>query len=292
MVSGIIFAFLAPFLWVGAALLDKFIVYKRVKNVLAYTAVTGIITLLFSGGLSLLISWEGIVLADVLLPLLAGALMGVFVYLYLWILQEEDVSDLLSFIYLYPVLVAAISFFILQEVLSLLGYIAVAVTMAGVYLLAKKTSSHRSLKGSVFIGCAITFLALWAFTVKVATNNIPELNAIVLATLAEGIMLLLILGRKDVRKSFSQELPNLGLGSLSEIFNNLGMVASFLAFARVPATVVVSITAIQPMLALILENLVRRMGYGISREYLLRDKLLPIALIVLGAATLAVTGVY
>src|SRR5262249_37858041 len=141
----------------------------------------------------LLLDWSAIAINGLTIPALTGVLMGLFNYFYLWILQEEDVSNLTGFVYFYPVVVAVLSFIFLHEVLSTLAYLGSAIILIGIVPLTVRTTKFSSEVNWWLIIIAVVVLGVWGFLVKISTLKIPELHAFVISTFAEGVILVLIL---------------------------------------------------------------------------------------------------
>lgn len=290
MVLGFLLAGFAPICWSTSNIVDKYIVSHKVKHIWGYTALTGLITIFFSLALAIWLDWSVMVWSDAIFPIASGILMGLFVCFYLWVLQYEDISTLVGLGYLYPVVVAFLSWVFLGETLSFIGYTGVFFTMLGVGWLAVKNVQFKFRKKLWAIGVIIILLGLWGFLAKVSVTAIPELNAVAISVFAEGVVLFLLLFHPSNRKGFLKETPNTMLATLSELFNDIGFISIFIALSVLPATIVLTIASIQPMTVLVMERAADSLGGKISQQHALLPKLPPILLITIGIALLALTG--
>ena len=110
----LIFAIISPFIWGFMNVLDKFVVSHRVKSPLSFTIVAGIVNLAIGIILALFLNWTNIAVNDLFFPAIAGLIFGSQFFLYYYLLGKEDVSNLIGFVYVYPIIVAILSFLFLN----------------------------------------------------------------------------------------------------------------------------------------------------------------------------------
>src|SRR5262249_52990992 len=122
MTFALLFAFLAPIFWALMNVLDKFVLSEKVKNPLSFAAVAGIVNILYGFILALTLNWSNIGLQDVFSSIATGALLGLQFYVYFTILKHEDVSHFIGLTFVYPAIVAVLSFLFLHEKISATGY--------------------------------------------------------------------------------------------------------------------------------------------------------------------------
>ena len=288
---GVLFALLAPLGWSGATIIDKFILANKVKHTLAYTEVTGLVGLVIATIVALFLDWSTVTITDLRFPALAGVLMGLFVYAYLYVLSKEDASDVTGYNYLYPVIAVMLAFLVLGEVLPFIGYVGVVLTTSGVLLLT--TRRIGDLRREVILGiCAsILILGCWSFIGRLAVISISEWHTAAVCGAVESLTLLGILTVPSVRASFTKELRNARLALMSETFNFSGFVLFFFAVNRLPVGIATSLSAIMPLYVLFAERIVDARGGHIVKQHLFSHKILPLSLITAGVMILAYLGI-
>lgn len=282
----LIFAVISPFVWASMNILDKFVVSHRAKNPLSFGMVAGFVNLAIGIVLALFLNWPSITRADLFFPALVGIALGSQFFFYYLLLQKEDVSDVIGFIYVYPIIIAILSYLFLNERLSLISYLGTFIILLGATTLSVKSKKIRSKFTLWSIVSLIVVVALYEFFIKIATTNLPELNGIAVSQMFVGITVLLGLFNKKIRTGFPRELKNIKWAMLNETTTFLGMFTTYFAMSGLPATIVSSIAAAQPLAVLILEAFVNKIGLKISKNTDFHKKIIPISLIVLGVIVL------
>ncbi|MDD5749448.1 MAG: EamA family transporter [Patescibacteria group bacterium] len=282
----LIFAIISPFIWGFMNVLDKFVVSHRVKNTLSFTIVAGIVNLAIGIILALFLNWTNIAINDLLFPAIAGLIFGSQFFLYYYMLGKEDVSNVIGFVYVYPIIVAILSFLFLNEKLSLISYFGMSMILLGVIFLSVKAKQIRLKVSLWMIISLIIVVALYEFFIKIATNNLPELNGIAISSICVGLIILPGLFNKKIRLGFPKELKNIKWALLNESLTFLGIFTTYFAMAGLPATIVSSIAATQPFAVLILESIAHKIGIKISVENNFNKNIAPILLIVFGVVLL------
>jgi drug/metabolite transporter (DMT)-like permease len=278
----LIMAIVSPFIWGFMNTLDKFVVSRKIKNPLSYTLVAGLVNLCIGVILALFLDWSNLTLLNLGFPLLAGVIFGSQFFLYYYMLSKEDVSDVIGWIYVYPIIVALLSFFFINEKLSLISYVGMGLILFGALMLSIKSKKIK-IKVSIWaIISLILIVALYEFFIKIATASIPELNGISLSCIAVGLVISLGFIHKKTRKGFTKELKNIKWAILVESLTFFGIFTTYYSMAGLPATVVSSLAATQPLTVLIIEKIFYKAGYSISKDKNFLSKLIPISLIVLG----------
>ncbi|MGE0793113.1 MAG: EamA family transporter [Candidatus Woesearchaeota archaeon] len=277
-----IIAIISSFIWGFMNVLDKFVVSHKVKNVLSFTIVAGIVNLIIGIILASFLSWKNIFWNDLFFPAIAGLIFGSQFFIYYYMLGKEDVSNVIGFVYFYPIVVAILSFFFLNETLSLISYLGMSLILLGVIFLSVKTKKVRLNVSFWLIGLLILIVAFYEFFIKMATNNLPEFNGIAISSICIGISILFGLFNKKIRIGVPKELKNFKWALANESLTFMGIIATYLAMNGLPATIVASIGATQPLTVLFLESLSHKMGFKISVENNFRKNLIPILFIVFG----------
>ena len=284
--SPLIFAIISPFIWGFMNVLDKFVISHKVKNSLSFTVVAGIANIAIGILLALFLDWRGISFVDLLSPAIAGSIFGLHFFIYYYALGKEDASNLIGFMYVYPIIVAILSFLFLNEKLSVISYIGICLILLGAVFLSVKAKKIRLKVSLWMIVSLIITVALYEFFIKVATNNLPVLNGIAISAVCVGFVIILGLFNKNIRLGFPRELKNIKWALLTESLTFLGILTTYFAMAGLPATIVSSLAAIQPFAVLVLEYLAIKIGININLENNFSKKIIPILLIVIGAILL------
>jgi len=286
----LIAAFLTPLVFAFANVYDKYVVSKKVKDPFSYAAVQGIVVLIFGLIIAVFVSWKDLTFYDVLFPVLAGILYGSIYYIYFFVMKNSDASYVSSFLFLFPIVVAVLSFVFLGERLSLVSYAAIAIILLGVVLFSARVGKIKLKNILVPLIIYVFFIGGYEFFAKVTTNNITFMQGLDITTLAIGVTVLSGLFTKKVRGSFTKEFPNIKWASVSEAINLLGILTIYFAVSRLSVTFVSAVGAVQPLIVLGLEKAAHSAFGNMIEDVKILPKLGAIILIVLGVVLLTVFG--
>lgn len=148
---------------------------------------------------------------------------------------------------------------------------------------------HHSARKVLWGGLLITLLtcALSEFFIKIA-SAVTLWHGVAVTSIVFGLTILPLLLRKQVRAAFLSELHTIRYTCISELLT-LGAFASiFLAMNGLPATVVSTFSALQPLFVLSIEFLLFRHVPGLTRDERFSRKLFALLLVVLGTVLLYV----
>ena len=205
------FAVLSPAIFGLMNVFDTYIVKLRVKKVIGFSMVSALTNISLGIILASFLSWKSYDLVDYLFPTLAGFVMGIQLYFYYFMLSKHDSSHAIGLFYTYPIIVAILSFFFLNEKLSLLGYVGMIVALSGVLLLSIRV---RKLKINIAvwsISLVTIGAALHEFFAKIATSQISAWNATAINSIVMGWFAIILLLKKKYRKEFVSEFKNVKL---------------------------------------------------------------------------------
>ncbi|MEK6825704.1 MAG: EamA family transporter [Nanoarchaeota archaeon] len=284
--SALLFAFLSPLIWASVNVFDKYLVSHKVKYPLGYAMLAGFFYLLFGGILALFLDWDAITIEALLWPLLAGGLLGLQLYFYYIVSKKADVSYVLGIYYFYPIIVTFLSFLFLNEVISFIGYIGAGFTILGVLMMSLRAKKMKFKLGLWMIGVMIITGALSEFFVKVSTMNLPILNGLALNNLAMGAVFIPALFLKSLRKQCFSEFKNIKYIFISESITFFAVFTLYLAMVDLPATIVTSLSATQPVFVVLLERIAHWKFGKIIHDDALRFKLGAVVLVVIGVILL------
>jgi len=269
--------------------LDKFVLSYKVRNPLGFAAAAGMVDILYGVLLASTLSWSNVGLQDILFPIVTGVLLGSQFYVYFNILQKEDVSHFIGLIFVFPFIVALLSFIFLNEKLSITGYLGMMIILVGVVLLSLRVKRLKLGKSAWMIVIMTLLTAGYEFFAKVATTNIPELNGISISSIALGLTILPVLLHKKTRNAFPYEMGNAKWAFISESLTFLAVLSLYFAMKDLKATLVSSIGAIQPLAVILFERIVHARYVEITKDVALLPKLGAILLIVIGIVVLYIS---
>jgi len=288
-ILSLFFAFLSPLLWALMDLIDEYIIDNKSRYPLGFAFIAGTINALFGICLALFLSWDDFSWQNYLPAALSGIFLGMQFLLYFWMLKKDDVSNVIGFSYFYPIIVAVISFFFLQEVLTIPIYLGMGLIMLGIsllYLNALKTKMKIALW--IIFSYALS-IALYEFFIKVATNNVSEINGLAVSSIFLGAVVFPLAFFPQIRTGIKYEIKNIHWAVLSEIFTISAVFATYLAMKNLPATVVSSLQATQPLLVLAFEKIANKKGFMKSQDTNFFNKFLAIIFITIGVAIMYIT---
>ena len=275
-------AIFSSFIWSLMNVLDKYIISHKVKNIFSFAIIAGALNLFIGLILALFLNWNNINLIDLLFPVLVGIIAGSQFFVYYLILQKEDISKVIGLIYFYPVIVAFLSFLFLNERLSLISYVGVSLILLGALLLSinkRKLILNISLWMILLL---IFMIGLQEFFIKIATDNLSILNGVSITSIFIGLVIMFGLFNKKTRLDLKFELKNIKWACFSEILTFLGIFTVYISMLYLPATIVSSIGAVQPLFVLFLESFLNKRGLLLTLEKFSLKKVMSILLIVLG----------
>jgi cytochrome c biogenesis protein CcdA len=112
----------------------------------------------------------------------------------------------------------------------------------------------------------------------------PAMNGVAVTFFVEGVLMLFFLVSRTRRAEFRAELHNIRWSFLVESITFISFFTLFFAMSGLPATIVSSIAAIQPLAVLLFERAMHKRFGSMAKDDALLPKLVPIALIVIGVA--------
>jgi len=280
----LILAILAPLIWASINILDKYVSSHKVKNPLSFTFLAGLVNLLAGILIALFINWN-YPFSSLLAPAITGILFGTQYYFWYFIYKHEDASHLIGLIYLYPLVVALLSFIFIKEILSISSYFGLGFILIGVLVLSLRLKQIK-LKASLWmIIMAIFVTALYEFLAKIAVTNLPPSNAVAISLIFLGLTTSLVIFHKKSRIKLKKEIANYKWAILNEGLTIIATFALFLPLTRLPVTFVAAVASIQPLIVLYLEKSFNK-SLNIVRDKDYLRKLIALLLIVLGVILL------
>lgn len=224
-------------------------------------------------------------------------LLGVMGVGYLWPyyrgLQSEDTSVAIAFLAIERIMVVALAFLVVGEVLNFNQYLGIAIIIGSVILLGLHHSraQFKMSKGVWYISWAALFLAGEAVILKLLfERGVSVATAVTGEALMSLILGISIIGLVRVRKDVVHSIPMfLALSPVflvEELFTFLGLVSESFAISRTSVSVVKGVTMASPFFIVLYAWLGYSFFPKIFKEDLHRKKvikkLLLFALLIIG----------
>jgi drug/metabolite transporter (DMT)-like permease len=286
-IFAIFLALLSPCIFAFTNTIDKFIVSKKIKNTIGFTALAGIATLTFGIIMSLFLDWNGIGLSEIWPVAISGIIFGTQYFIYYKVMSRGDASNFSGLTYAYPILVALLSFIFLKETLSIIGYIGVVLSITGSMLLSARIKKLNGMSIVYLIGINIVLIALYEFLIKISTNNLAEWNGIALEFVFIGLTICsFFLYSKKMRKLAFREKHNIKWAFFAEFFTLLAITTTFFAMGTLSATIVAALATIQPIAVLVFERATTRFFGKIYADKITLLRMISMGLIILGVVLL------
>lgn len=294
--SGIFFAVLDPLFSGLADVTHKYIISNKIRNGMSYLVLWGGVQVAAGIILASFLDWRGVTFTALLFPLFSGFLYGIESFLYITVLKTEEVSHVLGYIYLYPAVTALLSWIFLHEVNGPVTYAGVLLIIIGVVFLSVKLGRQGiTLKIFGLLLLMGTLIGVHVFLVKMATIRLSELQGISTDMMAVGATMMLLLFSAPVRRSVPRDVRQISWVLLGNV-ELLGLACGFFAMARLPATIVSSIGALQIVVVITFEHFLAQRKGKESNNYFgerrLFPKLIPLSLIMAGVSMISSQEVY
>jgi len=197
----------------------------------------------------------------ILLGVLAGSIgMILGSYFYLNSLKSVGVSIGYPISFSYPIYVAIIANFFLNERISIWSIVALALTISGIAVISRENEKNlhsNSLKKGV--ACAVSASLLWALSiivVKIALFDYAPLPFAVIRLLTATALAIpfIFVERRELRTYTWRDLLFISLGGVSGI--GFGVAASHVAIDIIGASTTAIISASSPALSILLATLI------------------------------------
>lgn len=157
----ILFAFIAPILWAGCNVIDKFLLTKYFKNAFDYqlwTVITEIpIILFFLMFLSISFSYPGFVLGIIL-----GIMNITSLLVYNKAMLVEEVSRIIPLTYIDVLFILPMAYFFFGEVLKIQNYLGVILLLIGAILISLKRIKSKKRILSPVLKFVLILALFWA----------------------------------------------------------------------------------------------------------------------------------
>jgi drug/metabolite transporter (DMT)-like permease len=297
----ILFSLLYPVIYSFAALIDKYIISKKVKNPYSWATYVSTVRLIFAIIIFIAISVGGAPFYALFAALMAGVANAIFHFLYFKAVSKTSMSEVVSLTYSAPIFVAILAVIFLGETLSLLKIFAILLAVAGALLLSvkKDLKLKRFYVGLVF-WVIITGAVLYAIHDVLVRYISPVMSVwyiFVVTTLGFfGTTSLFTITFKKMRKGFVEILRSpsaMFLGAFNETLAVIGGIIFLTAVSLQQVSYVAAFATMVPMLVFVWTFLFSIFAPQIISEEIgpriLAKKFIAILLIVVGVLIITLT---
>ena len=267
------------FLALGSALafavvsaLDKILIQRFVPNPRAFIVLVGLIQV----GLVVVVlpfaTFSGYGWDIALISCVSGFLAGIYLVLMFWVMRMQDVSRVVPITSTYPIFVAILAQVFLGEIISVLAWVGILVTVGGATLMSFGPTQRRSERGqnqwipfALLVASSLAF-GLSQYLTKVVADDIDVWSLFVWRGIGVGIACVGIMIRKSMFPDLVRAIRDpaaIGLAVLTE--GVLVMVAVILQLQAIysgPVSLAVTVMAIRPLFVFILGI---ALSLGVSR---------------------------
>ena len=298
------------FLALGSALafavvsaLDKILIQRFVPNPRAFIVLVGLIQFGLAAVVLPFAKFSGYGLDTALISCVSGFLAGIYLVLMFWVMRMQDVSRVVPITSTHPIFVAILAQVFLGEIISVLAWIGILVTVGGAVLMSFGPTTRRSERGqSQWVPFTLLMVSSLAFGLsqyltKVVADDIDVWSLFVWRGLGLGIACVGIMIRKSMFPDLVRAIRDpvsISLAVLTEgVLVLIAVILQLLAIYSGPVSLAVTVMAVRPLFVFILGIL---LSLGVSRVLdeplegrILATKLAAIAMTVGGiiAVTLA-----
>lgn len=289
-----IYAVCGAFIYSVTALIDKFILEKRVDNIFSYGIGSGSFLLIMALAVMFLKPIENRNPVYIGFAVLSGLMYSTSLLVYFKAVQLEDITKTIPFLFTAPLFTTISAYLFIREVLTLPVYLAIVTIVAGAVLLSRNRGGSFSLSRAAL--CMLAAAVIWGTlcTVeKYVLGSLSYWNLFSISMSTYGVCLLLLLFSKKNRKGFVRMIKDrtILIVGLNECLHTSAIILTLLAISLTKVGYVAALGSVQPFFILSLSILLTRFLPHIHREpHTIRTvimKAVAIALIVLGAAVIS-----
>ena len=267
------------FLALGSALafavvsaLDKILIQRFVTNPRAFIVLVGLIQFGLAAVVLPFAKFSGYGLDTALISCLSGFLAGIYLVLMFWVMRMQDVSRVVPITSTHPIFVAILAQVFLGEVISVLAWAGIVVTVGGAALMSFGPTTRRSERGqSQWVPFALLMVSSLAFGLsqyltKVVADDIDVWSMFVWRGIGLGTACVGIMVRRSMFPDLVRAIRDPAAISLAVFTEGLlvlvAVILQLLAIYSGPVSLAVTVMAIRPLFVFILGIL---LSLGVSR---------------------------
>ena len=295
----ILVALASAFAFATVSILDKIIFQRFIHRAATFIFLVGVVQIVMGLVIALISPLHGYPLQVWGVAYVSGMLWGVSLATMFWVMSYRDVSRVIPVVSSSPVFVAILAVVFLAERLTVLHWLAIAVTVLGTAIISQKGSEQKrvfSLDSSFFLlvlGSA-TF-ALGIFLTKLVLKDMELWDLFILRNFGLGTTCLLLMTRpsvlRDALRVFKSPAAT-GIFVMTEgVLAFVGMALVLWAIDLGPVSLVSTVMSTRPLIVLALSMLLSMKFWRLLDEPLdrktLTNKLVSTAMIVAGIGAIA-----
>ena len=254
-----LFALVTPTLYSVSTYIDKFLLEKRIREPLAVTALSGILSGLLGVCIATVTGWKAIGGSGIWILLGSGLLLVLYLIPYYEAMKREETSRVIPLFGFVPVFTLIMSSIFLHEGMGFKQMIGMLIVVAGGFLL-----SVKRVEGGIFRPrAALWFMVvssilygivniLFRFVVHGATVNFWSVLAYEYIGKGIGGFLLLFIPqiRKSVARQFQMIKKSVGIVIVNDAINVTAETSEAFALTLATVPLVNIVGAIQPFMTL------------------------------------------
>jgi bacterial/archaeal transporter family protein len=280
--SWVVYALLAPMVFIVVNFIDKLIVEKEIRNPLSMPPFVGIVAALSGLVLWVITGFPALALSDMALVMLAGALHGMAAAFYYRALSLEETSKIVILFQMQPVVLLVLSFVFLGETISLQQLIGfVIILSAAMALSVNRQAGVLRPSAAMWYALAVVLLTSAAsiiFKFVVEGSSFNKIIAYESWGLALG-SLLVYLVVPAVRQAFRTTLQSasrraLGIVGLNECIFIVAKLLSYSAISLGPVALVSVLAGTQVFYGILIGWILTVLVPAVYKESIGRNSLL------------------
>ena len=270
--SWVFLALGSAFTFAVVSALDKILIQRFVPNPRAFIVLVGLIQV----GLVVIVlpfaTFSGYGVDIALISCVSGFLAGIYLVLMFWVMRMQDVSRVVPITSTYPIFVAILAQVFLGEMISVLAWAGIVVTVGGATLMSFGPTQRRSERGqnqwipfALLVASSLAF-GLSQYLTKVVANDIDIWSMFVWRGIGLGIACVGIMVRKSMVPDLVRAMRDpaaIGLTILTEgVLVLVAVILQLQAIYSGPVSLAVTVMAIRPLFVFILGI---ALSLGVSR---------------------------
>lgn len=255
----ILFSILAPAVWAFTNIVDKYVFSKWVRDPLVFAATYGLVGFLVGFIVYPPSSWHHITTGLLILALVSGVVYFFANLFYFKGAQVEEISRVISLIYLDPLFTAVLGAIFLGEIFSPIKYLAICMLVAGAVIISYKSGQGmRFSKGVWFCVLAAFLYAINNILAKHVLGGMDWHALFFYARTGTLIALLPIMYKKRaaLRDLIVTQPFGFTVMTLNDLLGMVGIIFFTIALSLGYATLTTSLSALQPFFVLVIASLV------------------------------------
>jgi drug/metabolite transporter (DMT)-like permease len=252
--SWILFSILAALVWAAVNLVDKYILTKWIKKPIVPVMVLGVIGLTASFAVYLIKGFAALSHFNLFLALIAGIFYIFVILFYFKAVKIEEISRIVPLFYLSPVFVLILAMIFLKEFFDPVKYLGILMLIIGAILISSRNLFKISFGRAFWLMMLASFsLAVNSVIIKYLLNFADYWTIFAYVRIGTFIALIPIfyLNFKDIKEAVKEHGKRvIGVISINEIINLVGVLFITMALAAGYATLVSALSSVQPFFVL------------------------------------------